>query len=57
MPDGELADRGLDERDVFFWTQQYLYALPAHEAAGREGGDGGRFEVVGGRLEGMLAAY
>lgn len=57
IPDGEVADGGLYERDVFFGAEEDLDGLPAHETARCEGGDGGRLEVVGGGLEGMLAAY
>jgi len=55
--DVEGADGGLDEGDVFFWPEQDLDGLPAHEAFLCESGDGGRCEVVGNRLEGVLAAY
>lgn len=57
MLDVEGADGGLDEGDVFFWSEEDLDGLPAHEAFLCEGGNGGRCEVVGCWLQRVLAAY
>lgn len=56
MTEGEETDCGLDEGDVFFGAEQQFDGLPAHEARGGEGGDGGGFVGGGGGLEGVLAA-
>lgn len=55
--DGEVVDGALEEGDVSAGVKEYLDGLPADEAAGCEGGDGGGVEVVFGWLEGVLAAY
>ena len=55
--DSEDADGVLDEGDVFFGAEEDLYGLPSDEAFLCEGGDGWRCEVVGCRLQRMLAAY
>ena len=49
-------DGALEEGDVAGGVEEDLDGLPAHEAAGCEGGDGGGVEVVVGGLEGVLAA-
>jgi hypothetical protein len=55
--DIEGADGGLDEGDVLIWAEEYLDGLPSHEAFLCESGDGGRCEIVDGRLQRVLAAY
>lgn len=54
---GEEADSILYERNVFFWSQEYLDTLPAYKAFRCEGWDRWRSEVVRGGEEGVLAAY
>lgn len=57
VEDGEVVDGALEEGDVAARVEEYLDSLPADEAAGCEGGNGGGVEVVFGWLEGVLAAY
>lgn len=57
VEDGEVVDGALEEGDVAAGVEEDLDGLPADEAAGCEGGDGGGVEVVFGWLEGVLAAY
>ena len=55
--DREIAHSILYKRHMLLRAQKYLYRLPCHKALRCEGRDGGGFEGVAGRLEGMLAAY
>jgi hypothetical protein len=57
VPDVEVVHRILDERHMLLRPQEDLDRLPPHKALRRQGGYGWRSELVGGRLEGMLAAY
>lgn len=57
VQDVEVVDGALEEGNVPAGVEEDLDGLPAHEAAGCEGGDGGGVEVVFAGLEGVLAAY
>jgi hypothetical protein len=54
--DAEGADGVLDEGDVFFGAEKDLNRLPADEAFLCQGWDGRWGKIVGGGLEGVLAA-
>ena len=57
VPQPPVAHGILQEGDVLFGSEENLEGFPAGEAAGGEGGDAGRSEVVVGlRLERVLAA-
>ena len=55
MLDPEVTHSCLQERDMFFWTEQCFYRLPPHEAAWRQRRNRWRLEVIVCVLEDVLA--